>query len=65
MPRCFHAAGCHTVQNPSNHSMRHRVASARAENGRRLKLVAEQIEQLEGRWLELSTQLDTIAESVD
>ena len=39
--------------------------AARAENGRRLKLVAEQIEQLEGRWLELSTQIDAIAESVD
>jgi ATP-binding cassette subfamily F protein 3 len=38
--------------------------AARAENGRRLKLVAEQIEQLEARWLELSTQLDDIAESV-
>ncbi|HEX2540540.1 MAG TPA: ATP-binding cassette domain-containing protein [Caldimonas sp.] len=36
-----------------------------AENGRRLKLVAEQIEQLEARWLELSTQIDEIAESVD
>jgi ATP-binding cassette subfamily F protein 3 len=40
-------------------------ASVRAENGRRLKTVAMQIEQLEARWLELSTQLDDIAESVD
>ncbi|MEP6740704.1 MAG: ABC transporter, partial [Caldimonas sp.] len=37
----------------------------RAENGRRLKTIAAQIELLEARWLELSTQLDDIAESVD
>ena len=36
----------------------------RAENGRRLKAIGAQIEQLEARWLELSTQLDDIAESV-
>jgi ATP-binding cassette, subfamily F, member 3 len=35
-----------------------------AESGKRLKAVLEQIEQLEARWLELSTQLDDIAESV-
>ncbi len=35
-----------------------------AETGRRLKEIGEQIERLEGRWLELSTQLDEIAESV-
>ncbi|HWK82486.1 MAG TPA: ATP-binding cassette domain-containing protein [Caldimonas sp.] len=34
-----------------------------AESGRRLKAIAEQIETLEARWLELSTQLDGIAES--
>jgi len=39
-------------------------AEQRAENGRRLKAIAGQIEQLESRWLELSTQLDQIAESV-
>ncbi|MEO7116435.1 MAG: ATP-binding cassette domain-containing protein, partial [Caldimonas sp.] len=36
----------------------------RAENGRRMKTITAQIEQLEARWLELSTQLDDIAESV-
>ena len=36
----------------------------RADTGRRLKAIAAQIEQLEARWLELSTQLDDIAESV-
>jgi ATP-binding cassette subfamily F protein 3 len=35
-----------------------------AESGRRLKAIAEQIEVLEARWLELSTQIDDIAESV-
>ncbi len=35
-----------------------------AESGKRLKAILEQIEQLEARWLELSTQLDDIAESV-
>ena len=35
-----------------------------AESGKRLKAIVAQIEQLEGRWLELSTQLDDIAESV-
>ena len=35
-----------------------------AETGRRLKAIVEQIEALEARWLELSTQLDEIAESV-
>jgi len=37
----------------------------RAENGRRLKAVSGEIEALEARWLELSTKLDDIAESVD
>src|SRR6185295_18580121 len=37
----------------------------RAENGRRLKAVGAEIETLEARWLELSTKLDDIAESVD
>jgi len=36
----------------------------RAESGRRLKEIGTQIETLEGRWLELSTKLDEIAESV-
>jgi ATP-binding cassette subfamily F protein 3 len=36
----------------------------RADTGRRLKTIATQIEQLEARWLELSTRLDDIAESV-
>ncbi len=35
-----------------------------ADSGKRLKTVLEQIETLEARWLELSTQLDDIAESV-
>ena len=35
-----------------------------AETGKRLKSIVEQIERLEARWLELSTQLDEIAESV-
>ena len=35
-----------------------------AESGKRLKAILEQIEQLEARWLELSTELDDIAESV-
>ncbi len=35
--------------------------SAVAEGGRRLKVIAEEIEQLEGRWLELSTQIDELA----
>ena len=39
-------------------------AEQRAETGRRLKAIGAQIEQLEARWLELSTQLDDIAESV-
>jgi ATP-binding cassette subfamily F protein 3 len=39
-------------------------ADRRAETGRRLKAIGDQIEQLEARWLELSTQLDGIAESV-
>jgi ATP-binding cassette subfamily F protein 3 len=39
-------------------------ASERAESGKRLKAIGEQIEALEARWLELSTQLDDIAESV-
>ena len=39
-------------------------AEHRAENGRRLKEISLQIEALEARWLELSTKLDEIAESV-
>jgi ATP-binding cassette subfamily F protein 3 len=39
-------------------------ANERAESGRRLKAIGAQIEELEARWLELSTQLDDIAESV-
>jgi ATP-binding cassette subfamily F protein 3 len=35
-----------------------------AETGKRLKAIVEQIEALEARWLELSTQIDEIAESV-
>jgi ATP-binding cassette subfamily F protein 3 len=31
-----------------------------AEAGRRLKAVGDEIEQLEGRWLELSTRIDTL-----
>ena len=38
--------------------------AALAESGRRLKAIGEQIEQLEARWLEVSTQLDGLAESV-
>jgi ATP-binding cassette subfamily F protein 3 len=34
-----------------------------ADKSKRLKLVADEIEQLEGRWLELSTQIDALAES--
>ena len=29
-----------------------------AEGGKRLKFVTSEIEKLEGRWLELSTQID-------
>ena len=36
-----------------------------AESGRRLKSIGEQIESLEGKWLELSTQIDELAESTD
>ncbi len=32
-----------------------------ADKGKRLKAVGEEIEQLEGRWLELSTQIDALA----
>jgi len=39
-------------------------ADKRADTGRRLKMIAVQIEELEARWLALSTQLDDIAESV-
>ena len=35
-----------------------------ADQGRRLKAIGGQIATLEGRWLELSTQIDEIAESV-
>ena len=33
---------------------------ALAEAGRRMKAVADEIEQLEGRWLEISTRIDTL-----
>jgi ATP-binding cassette, subfamily F, member 3 len=39
-------------------------ATQLAESGRRLKAIGEQIETLEARWLELSTQIDEIAESI-
>jgi ATP-binding cassette, subfamily F, member 3 len=39
-------------------------ATQLAESGRRLKTIGEQIESLEARWLELSTQIDEIAESI-
>jgi len=39
-------------------------ADKRADTGRRLKAIAAQIDELEARWLALSTQLDDIAESV-
>jgi ATP-binding cassette subfamily F protein 3 len=39
-------------------------AEQRADNGRRLKALAAEIETLEARWLDLSTRLDDIAESV-
>jgi ATP-binding cassette subfamily F protein 3 len=39
-------------------------AEQRAENGRRLKEIGAHIDALEARWLELSTKLDEIAESV-
>ena len=32
-----------------------------AEQGKRLKSVADEIETLEGRWLEISTQIDALA----
>ena len=35
----------------------------RAENGRRLKTIAAEIDTLEARWLDLSTRLDDVAES--
>ncbi|MEO7008236.1 MAG: ATP-binding cassette domain-containing protein, partial [Caldimonas sp.] len=34
-----------------------------AESGKRLKLIGDQIETLEARWLELSTQIDALAEA--
>ena len=33
----------------------------RAEQGKRLKQIGDEIETLEARWLELSTQLDALA----
>jgi ATP-binding cassette subfamily F protein 3 len=39
-------------------------AEQRADNGRRLKALAAEIGTLEARWLDLSTRLDDIAESV-
>ena len=38
---------------------------ALADGGKRLKAIGLQIDELESRWLELSTQLDEMAESVD
>ena len=35
--------------------------AARVEHGKRLKQIADEIERLEARWLELSTQLDTMS----
>jgi ATP-binding cassette subfamily F protein 3 len=32
----------------------------RADAGKRMKAVADELEQLEGRWLELSTQIDAL-----
>ena len=36
-----------------------------AEAGKRLKAVAEEVEQLEGRWLELGTRIDELTAAVD
>jgi ATP-binding cassette subfamily F protein 3 len=38
-------------------------AAAMAENGRRLKELGEQIETLEGRWLDLSTRIDALGDA--
>jgi len=38
-----------------------RSAAELVDGGKRLKLLADEIEQLEGRWLELSTQIDAMA----
>ncbi|CAN5363951.1 ATP-binding cassette domain-containing protein [soil metagenome] len=38
-------------------------ASQLAEHGRRLKQVADEVEQLEGRWLELSSEIEALAAS--
>jgi ATP-binding cassette subfamily F protein 3 len=38
-------------------------AAALADNGRRLKEIGEQIEALEGRWLDLSTRIDALGEA--
>jgi ATP-binding cassette subfamily F protein 3 len=37
-----------------------RSAAERVDGGKRLKLLADEIEALEGRWLELSTQIDAM-----
>ena len=37
------------------------AAPALAEHGKRLKALATEIEQLEGRWLELSTRIDEMS----
>ena len=34
-----------------------------ADSGKRLKAIGEQIDALEARWLELSTQIDQLAEA--
>ncbi|HUG24995.1 ABC-F family ATP-binding cassette domain-containing protein [Piscinibacter sp.] len=36
-----------------------------ADKGKRLKLVTDEIEQLEGRWLEVSTQIDELTAKAD
>ena len=40
--------------------MRQRSAAERVDGGKRLKVLADEIEALEGRWLELSTQIDAM-----
>jgi len=34
-----------------------------ADKGKRLKILVDEIEQLEGRWLEVSTQIDALSEA--
>ncbi|HEV7913848.1 MAG TPA: ATP-binding cassette domain-containing protein [Albitalea sp.] len=38
-------------------------AAALAEKGKRLKVISDEIEKLEGRWLEVSTEIDTLTAS--